>query len=407
MKPKKCVCLILLLLLIVQLFACAEAPIRSENNPTVDLMANIVPVRRSISDISDRHAAAFSDFSVNLLQAVYDNTNCILSPYSLYSALSMSANGADGETLRQMENVLGMSSAELNVYLYALAQNRGSELKCSNSVWFRQADDFAPNEDFLQLNADFYGADVFGAAFDENTLQDINTWVRSNTDGKIEKALDAIDPNTMMFMVNALTFDAEWASPYEGSHITPETFHAIGGDEATMMMTNDEPFYLDDGEATGFMKPYKNDRYSFVALLPNGELGAYIASLSGEKLLNTVKNASCETVRATVPKFELEYSGLLNDPLSAMGMADAFTAEANLSRMSNADLFISKVLHKTYFKVDERGTQAGAASIVSADYKGIAHARKTVVLDRPFLMGIFDNVNECFLFLGAVNSLRD
>ena len=404
MKMKQGICMLLLLSMCLCLFSCSEAT--SQENKTVDLMANITPSPVSFSEPIESGNVALADFSVNLLQNTYEDKNCVLSPYSLYTALAMTANGTGGNTRKQMEQLLGMSISELNARLYALAQKSGDELHCSNSVWFRQREGFAPNDEFLQLNADFYGADIFGAAFDEDTLHDINTWICEKTHGKIENAMDSIDPNTMMFMLNVLTFDAEWQKPYETSQVKPGTFYASVGEEGAMMMSAEEEMYLDDSEAVGFMKPYKNDRYSFLALLPNGDLEQYIKNLNGEKLLNTVRNASAENVLVTMPKFELEYNALLNEPLSAMGMSDAFTAAADLSNMSNADLFISKVIHKTYFRLDERGTQAGAASIVSADYKSIAFAPKRIVLDRPFLMGIFDSENECFIFLGAVNSLR-
>ncbi len=404
MKLKKMICIALLLAMLVQLTACAEAEKPPVKTGTVDLMENVTPVSVTVQEGSDSNSAAMADFAISLLQKSNQNENCILSPYSIYTVLAMTANGADSQTLRQMEEVLGMSAAELNVYLYSLSQNCGAELQSANSIWLRNSEDFSAEEEFLQINADFYGADIFSADFDTDTLHELNAWIFEKTDGRIDSALERIDPNTMMYLINALTFESEWKTPYDEFSVREDVFHAENGDIIAQMMSSEESVYLDDGKAIGFMKPYKNEQYSFVALLPNGDIGEYISTLSADSLLNTVKNASENTVFATMPKLELTYSALLKDTLSAMGMPDAFTDSADFSRISNTELFISEVLHKTYLRVDELGTQAGASTVVVMDAKGFAIDAKTVVLDRPFVMGIYDNLSECFIFLGAVHS---
>ena len=417
MKLKSILCCLLLVAMCLQLFACSkEETVNPTANSdksntvsgTVDLMANVQPLAVQSQQVNQTYSESAADFALNLLRTTYDGGNCVLSPYSVYTALAMCANGADTETLAQMESVLGMSAAELNVFLYSVAQNTGEQLHSANSVWFENADGFIPNADFLQANADYYGADMFASNFNEHTLKDINAWISEKTGGRIEKALDQIGANVMMYLINALSFDAKWDALYHSGQIADGVFHASDGDETVQMMSGEEQKYLSDKYATGFIKDYAGGQYSYVALMPNEGVSVedYLATLNGEALTAMVQNPEKITVFTTMPKYEISYQTELNDALSAMGMPEAFTDNADFTRMSNLDLKISRVLHQTQLTVDELGTQAGAMTIVEMDTKGIALNSRTVVLDRPFVMGIFDNVNNTFVFMGVIESVN-
>lgn len=414
MKLKTMLSCLLVLAMCLQLFACSDEeaaqPETKTNAPsgTVDLMADVQPLAVQGQSVNKTYAESAADFALNLLRNTYTGGNCVLSPYSVYTALAMCANGADTQTLAQMQEVLGMSAAELNVFLYSVAQNVGAELQSANSIWFSNADNFTPNADFLQLNADYYGADMFSSAFHEQTLEDINRWIREKTNGRIENALDRIEANTMMYLINALSFDAKWDNLYHSGQIADGVFHSPEGDETVQMMSGEESEYLADENATGFIKDYAGGQYSYVALLPNEGISVedYLATLNGEKLTTMVGNPENVTVFTTMPKYEISYKTELNDALSAMGMPLAFSDNADFSRMSNLELKISRVLHQTQLTVDELGTQAGAMTIVEMDTKGVILNSRTVVLDRPFVMGIYDNVNCTFVFLGVVESVN-
>ncbi len=413
MKLKSFVCIVMLAAICLQLFGCAQ----QENEPlapavqtlgTVDLMADVRPATVEAHQNEPSYAQAAANFAVSLLQNTYQGETCVLSPYSVYLALAMTANGANAETLAQMESVLGMSAAELNVYLYALAKNAGQELNSANSVWFRNTEELEVSGDFLQINADYYGADAFAADFDEQTLADINAWISEKTDGRIENALNQIDPTTMLYLINALSFDAEWMALYHSEQIFDGVFRSADGEQVVQMMSSEESKFLNDGTAVGFMKDYAGEQYSYVTLMPNEGVSMedYLASLSGEKLLETVQNAIDVKVFATMPKLSVSYAAELSEPLSKMGMPDAFSYGADFSRMSNQDLMIGRVLHQTQLSVDELGTEAGASTIVVMDTKGFFLNAETVVLDRPFVMGIYDKVNQSFVFLGVIDSVK-
>ena len=153
-----------------------------------DLMEGITP--NAVTPLEDltSQSATVTDFAVRLFQtSEKSGENTLISPLSVLCALSMTANGAENETLQQMENVLGMTTQELNLYLYSymqsLPQGEKYKLNLANSIWFTEDERFTVNQDFLQTNADYYGADIYKAPFDKQTLKDINNWVKQNTDG--------------------------------------------------------------------------------------------------------------------------------------------------------------------------------------------------------------------------------
>ena len=152
------------------------------------------------------------------------------------------------------------------------------------------------------------------------------------------------------------------------------------------------------------MKPYKNGRYSYVALLPKGNIDAYLQDLDAETLLNLIQNAEHKTVFAQMPKLSVETKLELSEVLCGMGMEMAFSDSADFSNMTDTECKLSRVLHQTYLSVDGMGSQAGAVTIEEVVTKGVAIG-ESVTLDRPFVMGIYDNENSCFLFLGVINTV--
>ena len=359
-----------------------------------------------------------ADFAIKLFQQTRDgNKNSLISPLSVMLALSMTANGAKGETLAQMEALLGgdIPMETLNEYLYSyiktLPSEKTAKLNIANSIWFGD-NGFKAEKAFLQKNADYYGAEAYKSVFDEKTLRDINNWVKENTDGVIDKIVDQMDPYAAMYLVNTVLFDAEWQNIYRKYEVRDGTFTAIDGAKRTVsMMYSNESLYLDDGKATGFLKPYKNG-YSFAALLPNEgvALDDYIASLTGEGFLTTVKNAKEGPVEAAMPKFSYDYGIEMSDALKALGMTVPFDAEladfSGLGHSSDGNIYISRVLHKAYIAVDEKGTKAGAATAIEAPAAGDWEDRRRVILDRPFVYAIIDDAAGLPIFIGAVTDIQ-
>ena len=387
-----------------------------------DLMKDISPNKVSGKSPDDTFAASMADFSIELFKrSITDKGNSLVSPLSVMLALAMTANGANNETLSQMEKLLGsgIPLKDLNEYLYLyvkeLPSEEKSKLSIANSIWFRDDKDrLSVKADFLQKNADYYNAYAYKSAFDEQTMQDINNWVKSNTDGMIEKILDEIKDSSMLYLINAVVFDAEWQKPYDKKYDVKESnFTDINGTKQNAdFMHSTEYTYLDDGKATGFIKPYVNNSYSFAALLPNEGIAIeeYIASLTGTGFINTIKNAENTTVYASMPKFEYEYEIQMNNALKVLGMPDAFDGEkADFKKMaasSDGNIYIGEVLHKTYISVDELGTKAGAVTSVMMEAGGMPLEPKTVRLDKPFVYVIIDNATNLPIFIGTLMTMK-
>lgn len=361
-------------------------------------------------------------FATDLLKQTYQpGKNEMLSPLSILAALTMTENGARGDTLSQMEQVIsnGVSvtqhGQELSAYMKNLPDTENAHLGIANSIWFKKSDALHIEDDFLTKNTDLFHAEIYEAPFDDTTLKDINTWVSDKTEKMIPQILNKIDENSVMYLINAVAFDAKWQNPYEKSDVQNGIFTRENGTtEDVSMMYSTENFYLEDENTTGFIRSYE-DGYQFVALLPDEgiSMNDYIQELTEEKLANLIENASTEyDVYASIPKFDSEYAIELNGTLKNMGITDAFDeTKADFTGIGTSDkgnLSISNVIHKTFISVDEQGTKAGAATLVGiSECAAIDNPSKTVYLDRPFVYAIIDSENNLPVFLGITDSVTD
>ena len=412
---KKLIALLLVFAMALGMTACSQV---SANDLMKDVPAKAVDV---LPDM-DAGAAAAADFGVRLFKtSIEEGENTLISPLSVLYALAMTANGADGETLAQMEQVLGMDVDNLNSYMLAylelLPESKDYKMSLANSIWFKDDPNFAVEQSFLQTNADYYGAGAYKAAFDEGTRNDINNWVKEHTDGMIPEIIDVIPDEAIMYLVNALAFDAEWADVYEEHQIREGRFTMEDGTRQDVdMMHSQEYTYLEDDLATGFIKYYKDRRYAFVAMLPNVgvTVSQYVDSLTGEQLRDLLSNSQDVTVYVTMPKFETEYDIEMSEVLQEMGMTDAFDWRvADFSRLGtyNVDgmnICISRVLHKTFISVSEQGTRAGAATAVEMVAEGAMEIVefKEVVLDRPFVYMLIDCETNLPFFIGTMMNVN-
>ena len=362
-----------------------------------------------------------SDFAIRLLQASNtDGENVLISPMSILCALGMTGNGAKAETLEQMEEVLGIPITMLNNYIYGyrqvLPQSEHCKLNLANSIWFTDDERFIVNPVFLQYNADYYGADIYRTPFDTSTVKDINNWVKNETGGMIPQILDKIPQEAVMYLVNALAFEAEWADVYEKDQVRDGIFTLEDGTTQDVeYMYSEESNYLEDEKATGFLKYYKECNYAFVALLPKEgvSVSEYIASLDGEHVNQLITGRANLTVNTAIPKFESEYSTEMSEVLSDMGMDIAFNKEAadfsGLGTSTDGNIFINRVLHKTFISVAEQGTKAGAATVVEMTDECSFEVTdtKTVYLDRPFAYMLIDCETNIPFFIGTMMNVNE
>lgn len=376
----------------------------------------------SISKPSADTVAVMNDFAVELfrkeLATKGENENTVISPLSVLYAMGMAATGAENETLSEMLDVLadGMSLEDFNSFISYYTKSSlkdDSSLSIANSVWIRGAYANRVNDSYITDTVNYYKASIFKAPFNGETVNEINGWISDNTDGEIDKMIEEISYDTVMYLINTILFDASWeepfGEPYEG------TFTAADGSEQTVDMMRSSEFlsYIEQDGVTGFYKPYADNGYSFLALLPEEGVDAteYAMSLTGEDVAAFQKYARGNETVVTMPAFEAETTTDLAGALENMGIKKAFTfSVADFGGISEVDanmLYIGSVRHKARIEVDKNGTKAAAATVVQVMHGSTADLSepKAVTLDRPFVYAVVDGSGTP-VFIGVQNSME-
>lgn len=380
----------------------------NQSYETSNLMTGIKSTSHDTVKPDDAFKNAYDNFSTELLKKCFDGkSNTLVSPLSASTALTMTANGANGQTKDEMEKVLGngISLDELNKYLSSfndsLTSGEDFKLESANSIWFIKDNNFNVNNEFLQTNADLYHAEIYKRAYNDEIVNDINNWVNEHTNSMIDKLIDNNNKLSDIALINAVAFDAVWETYYFDNFVEEGTFtDANGNEQSATMLISEESEYISGDNCTGFIKKYKGGKYGFAAILPDSNISIdeFVCSLTGEKLFKMLQNTETANVVAKMPKFEYEYSTELSEALKALGMPTAFSDGADFSSISGGKLLISNVLHKTKISVTEEGTRAAAATgvIMSA----APYGDKQVILNRPFMYMIIDNETMLPLFAG-------
>lgn len=353
-------------------------------------------------------------FSWNLFaRSRTENENAVFSPFSAWMALGMAANGADGKTLKQMEEVLGLSKDQINTLakaaLNAAAGDDAHTLRLANSIWIRKEAANSILESYQNLLTADYQAQSYEVDFDEATEQQVNDWVKAHTDGLIQQMPIDTSPMTMMVLLNALSFDSAWQEEYKDDQIAPATFHNQNGSESRVqMMSSDENQYLHSQGLHGCMKPYQEYHYGLSILVPQEDrpLDEVLKEVDGTKLFQDLKNPTFTTVHAQFPEFTLASEQSLKKPLETMGMTLPFQSEADFSKISTGQkLSVSEIVQKAKIEVSRTGTRAAAATDVAIAGMALAEEEYTITCDRPFLYIISDLETGTPVFIGTVEDL--
>ncbi len=369
--------------------------------------------------VDPRLVEANTDFAFNLFHILLKETpgqNLFISPAGVSLALAMTYNGAAGDTAAAMAEVLRFGEMELEEINAAFADLRTIlqnpdpkvELALANSLWARQGKEFY--EDFLQRNHDYFGAEVTELDFDlPDAAATINRWVVQQTAGKIKDLIEApIHPLTVLFLINAIYFKAVWTEPFDPVQTREIPFTLPDGS------SKEHPVMFREGqfrclEQEGFQAtsiPYgKTQRIGIYVFLP--ESGQNLESFY-ERLTPEAWNSWMDQFQETeayigLPRFKFEYEASLNEPLKAMGMEIAFNdSAADFSRMKPVPprMFIAEVKHKTFVEVNEKGTEAAAATSVEITEE--SSPTFCMIVDRPFFVSIVDHKTGSLLFMGSV-----
>jgi len=396
-----------------------------ENSEAVDLMSQIGSSSwpEAPDSIDTGFKKSVLDFSWELFQLSSANKdNIMISPASVYLALGMAYNGADSETRQAMTDVLkitGISPEDFNKscrdYISILnTMGEKTELSIANAIWYREG--YNPAEDFLRKNADYFAASV--KALDFNTpdaVKTINGWVKKETHDTIDKIIDKINSDVVMYLMNAVYFKSDWQQQFSASDTKDGIFWNDKGKVTALYMNRTGNMdYIDTDGIEGVLLPYDDGRFSFFALLPEeGEnIRTFIKKMDGEKIFEYMDSVRNGRISLSLPKFETRYEDSLKDELTHMGMGVAFEPyKADFSLMNanrQKDLFISEVKHKTYCRVDEQGTEASAVTSIEISITSMpAEPQIKIVFNRPFVYGIVDTVTLSPLFLGVMDNPAD
>ena len=384
-----------------------------------ELTAQPVSVQPAGSPAVDQ---ALTSFGLSLLQSAREAESgpVLLSPLSAALALSMAANGADGDTLAQFETVLGggVTLDELNAACAQLLSDYGdldgsTECLIANSLWTDP--EGMIREDFIGKCQGIFDAQVFSQDLSApSVVPAVNSWVSEHTNKMIPSILSKpFNENAALLLVNALYLKNTWETEFDPNNTYLRGFYHQGSDKESMDFLNAGFVtfpYLQSETAQGAVLPYDDGRLAFFALMPEegAEFEVWLNSLDGEtfpQLLESRRDTEFRTL--ALPKFEAEWSGQLQDILSALGLDLAFddTGLADFSLLGDNPngYFLSQVIHAAKIEVNEQGTEAAAATVVEAVGGSAAPPETglTLIFDHPFLYGIVDLETGVPLFLGT------
>ncbi|RKU24896.1 proteinase inhibitor I4 serpin [Candidatus Poribacteria bacterium] len=390
---------------------------QKSDEPGIEETVDIDPV---ITPFSEDVPLGITEFGFNLFDAIWEteqNQNIFISPLSVSIALTMTLNGASGETEQAMTDTLQLQDIDrdsINSTYQQLQEKLKTDdtkvaLTIANSLWGHQEIQFIPT--FLQQNTHYFNAEISSLDFsDPTTLSIINQWVSYNTDGKIPKILDRIASNEVLFLINAVYFKGAWQNEFDPSQTKDGKFYLSSGNEKTVPMMsrtgNYEVFSGENFQAINL--PYGEGEISMYVFLPSKEsdLNELLDGINIDSWEEWLSDFRVRNVRLQIPKFKIEYGTKeLNDALTALGMGIAFDADnADFSRMAELEriggnLYITKVSHKTFIEVNEEGTEAAAATSVGV---GIKSLPPPFIVDRPFFFTIRDNETKTVIFMGTM-----
>ncbi len=378
--------------------------------------------RNATSEGVTEITGALNQFGIDLyLELLNGSDNVFISPYSIFTALSMTYEGAGGDTAEQMAEVLYLPDNDtVRRGSFAKVQNRikngtdDYELSSPNKIWPQEG--YPILQSFYDIIEDFYLGGIEELDFNsdlEGARQRINEWVEEQTNERIKDLLPEgiLTPPILMILTSAIYFYGKWLYEFNKEDTTDTYFHLSSGESIkvpTMSMNVEEGlrYYGDDG-LEALELPYKGGDLSMLVLLPKGDIASMEASLSDAKLKGVQDGLYDTEVDVYLPKFEVETEYGLDEPLMSLGMIDAFDpGKSDFSRMAplpySEDAYISAVLHKAFVKVNEEGTEAAAATAVVVSLRGGVEVIPVFRADHPFLFFIMHKETGSILFMGKV-----
>ncbi len=406
-----------LLALSLVIMSCTQKPGTTTTPKTPTPMA--VPNNIPRGDINQKLVAANTRFGFKLfsqIQKQQANQNIFISPSSVAMALTMAYNGSAGETQQAMTKALelqGLTLEEINKSNNLLKQTLTNadpqvKLAIANSLWANQQ--VTLNPDFLQKNQQYYNAEISKLNFsDPASVGKINNWVKNQTNGKITEIVDQLQPEQILWLINAIYFKGNWSEPFAKEATKERPFTLLDGSKKQhpLMSQSGRYQYLENDQFQAISLPYGTGQMSFYIFLPKTgkTLDSFYNSLNAQTWEQWMKQFRSRQGSISLPRFKLEYDITLNESLKALGMTPAFNRQqADFSGISSIKASIDEVKHKTFVEVNEEGTEAAAVTGIGIRATSAPPAAKPfeMVVDRPFFCAIRDNKTGTILFMGSI-----
>ena len=402
----KTICSLIILSTVALLISCETEPIIKET-------PKIILTKKSAEIIEADHAFGFELFRE--IYRVSEEENIMISPMSISYALGMTYNGAAGTTLDAFNDVLhfgGLTNQEVNESYKDLMDqllNLSDEVEfaLANSIWFKEG--YPVLEEFIKTNEDYFNAAIREADFsDPKTVDLINGWIEEQTNDKIKDMLDQIPGDVVMYLINAIYFNANWKYEFPKEDTYEGEFKLENGSQTAVdyMVVEGDFHYTSNDDFAAVELPYSDSSFSMLVMLPQqgNSVSSLIESLDVSTWDSWFEHSQRLGVRVVLPKFKYEFKDLLNDPLKTLGLGVAFSDNADFSRIvPDRSLCISRVIHQTFIDVQEEGTEAAAATIVEIkELSSPGGASITFFADHPFLYLIKENSTGAIVFMGKV-----
>lgn len=389
------------------------------NFPDIKYILLLLFSTSTLSAQSPISVKSLNDFSFDLFNSITARENNVFfSPISTYIALSMAYEGADGETKSDFEHVLNITDSSGYISSLKLAEkistfkDSSNYLSLSNSLWIQK--DFPVMPEYQISVTERFSSDVF--AFDnhypETVASEINNWISENTNKRINNIINPNEINqlTVLFLANAIYFTGKWASEFDENLTKLEAFYTIDNIKNEIDFLHKRQFmnYYENSKYQFVSIPYEGGDKSFCILLPKKRSGILRLEkgLQHAQIAMILSNMSSREVILSFPKFKMETEYSFKQDLMTLGLAKAFSTEADFSRLSKMNgLAIGDVKHKTFLSIDEKKTEAAAATIIEMQLVSsvqIVSKKKPITFkaDHPFIFFIIDNETKGILFMG-------
>lgn len=394
----------------IPVFILSCTKVGDENLPVDPVSINVTASQVSLINSENRFAF---DIFKNVLENSDESRNVIISPFSIASSLSMTLNGAGGQTRDSMVKALrmdGMSPESINTSYRDLTASllnvdKRVLISVANSVWSEK--NFDVKIPFRNILTDYYNAGSFTFDItDKLAYQAVNNWIEDKTNGLIKNMLDHLDDNTVMLLVNAIYFKGKWQSQFDKDKTANETFYRNDGttvDVPMMKQVSDYSVYSGDGFIFAEF-PYGQGNFVMDIILPDRQAGinSVLPLLNDAAISECLYRMAKTKTDLSFPRFKYGYNKELTDILTGMGMGIAFSKNADFSNISDLSLFISMVLHQAFIQTDEEGTEAAAATITGISMTMAPAQPFALKVDHSFIYLIRETSTNSILFMGKV-----